>query len=564
MSLCPKCGKAVLPAASFCVACGARVVGQPDGPEAAATGMKGGRDTSTLIQEGVGIGNTLVDKSTRQDVTANLGDGFRLVAHGDYSCEMVYDTLGLSFFYLQKDDRQTIFSIHIAAPFQGATTRGIVLGRHTMHDVVKVYGPPNWRTSHGSKTWWSEYDGVQFHVDMDASVPTFPLDENLHLPKTITRICLFRPPSAAPQGKRKKRRRDSKQHGQSDGRLTRNVVQLDSLASAVSAFSATGPEAEAILLLQQTAKTTMTALRVLRDRQTLTTELDLMDKVVDAVLQEAKSATTREAAHVVRQIIQSGRAGSGGQGQNTLADEGRDLCAWLENAADGLAAVERELGTGSAAGPYRSTASSSQPTYSHSTDMSVGEAVGITIGLLILGALAGGLFGAVQFGVEHFLRWQSGTTFLMHVSGATLMGTLLGGLIAGVIVSFSSPSFSRDQDAAPPVAAGVIGGLVGALCGGLAGLFGWTQTVLDPSRGFHLPSVLDRLFGVHWSPFWERVAGSAASVMVVLGLSGLLGLLGLLGIWPYRAHSRFGQLLRCVLVMATMLGAAWWLANLHR
>lgn len=123
------------------------------------------------ITDGIGIGNIAVGKSTARSVIECYGDGFTLIDHNQYSLEMAFPRSGLSFYYKYGDPRQVIFSIHIEAPFRGQTTKGVVLGEHTMRDVVRLYGPPIWLTSESSKTWHCEYDGIEFHSERESNVP---------------------------------------------------------------------------------------------------------------------------------------------------------------------------------------------------------------------------------------------------------------------------------------------------------------------------------------------------------------------------------------------------------
>ena len=140
------------------------------------------------IIDGVGIGNIVVGQSTSDQVIENYGNSYRLDEHDQYSIEMVYQEKGLSFYYEYNDSLKTIFSIVIKAPVRGITKKGIVLGKHTMQEVIEKYGPGNWRTTDSSDTWWIEHFGIEFHVKMDSILPRYPLNKKVHLKKTIVRI----------------------------------------------------------------------------------------------------------------------------------------------------------------------------------------------------------------------------------------------------------------------------------------------------------------------------------------------------------------------------------------
>ena len=179
--------------------------------------------------------------------------------------------------------------------------------------------------------------------------------------------------------------------------------------------------------------------------------------------------------------------------------------------------------------------------------------VAVSIVFLVTGVLLGAMVGSVQFGIEHFLNWQFGTTFLMQVSAAAMLGTISGGMLLTSAVGWL---LAPGDNVEAPYFCGFCGGLLGALVGGLSGFFGWTDVILSHGRDFHLPSILDRSFGVHWPDFWERTAGSAASVMLVLSLCCLTGLAA---IWPYRAGTRFGRLFRCLIVFVPAASGLFWL-----
>jgi hypothetical protein len=140
------------------------------------------------IVEGVGIENITVGQSSKSNVIEMFGESYRLTEHSTHSFQMNYEKLGLSFYYRSEDPEQTIFQISIRPPFVGTTTQGIVLDKSKMIDVIASYGPPTWRTTHVSKTWWSEYPGIKFHVEMEPSLPRFPLNEDVHVIRTIVMI----------------------------------------------------------------------------------------------------------------------------------------------------------------------------------------------------------------------------------------------------------------------------------------------------------------------------------------------------------------------------------------
>ena len=144
--------------------------------------------SDNIINDGHGFDSFEINKTTAEDVVRMLGRKFNKVKHGDHSVQMHFEDMGVSFYYYQDDETKEIFSIVFSTPFKGKTSNGIVLGQSTMRDVVRLYGEPDWSTCDGCDTWTSEYEGIQFSVERDKSVPQFPLNEELHLGKKIVEI----------------------------------------------------------------------------------------------------------------------------------------------------------------------------------------------------------------------------------------------------------------------------------------------------------------------------------------------------------------------------------------
>ena len=144
-------------------------------------------EQSVLITEGVGIGDIFVDKSTKADVLAKYGHGFKLIQHNEYSSEMEYADAGLSFYYCLKDEKEKIFLIEVR---RGQTSKGIVIGQSTLKDVQRVYGAEA-PMSCDSETCVYEYKGVQFYVKADPpGSEENPVDP---LPKKIIEIDVVPP-----------------------------------------------------------------------------------------------------------------------------------------------------------------------------------------------------------------------------------------------------------------------------------------------------------------------------------------------------------------------------------
>ncbi len=141
-----------------------------------------------VIIDGKGLESFEIDKTRAKDVIKKLGRQFTEIKHKEHSVQLYYKDLGVSFYYMQGDNTKEIFSIVFSKPFNGRTSKGIVLGQSTMEDVIKIYGEPDWSTCDNCDFWTSEYDGIQFSVERDKSLPQYPLDEGVHIKRRIVEI----------------------------------------------------------------------------------------------------------------------------------------------------------------------------------------------------------------------------------------------------------------------------------------------------------------------------------------------------------------------------------------
>lgn len=143
---------------------------------------------NNVIIDGHGLESFEIDKTRAKDVIKKLGRQFTEIKHKEHSVQLYYQDLGVSFYYMQGDNTQEIFSIVFSKPFNGRTSKGIVLGQSTMEDVIKTYGEPDWSTCDNCDFWTSEYEGIQFSVERDKSLPQYPLDEEVHRKRRIVEI----------------------------------------------------------------------------------------------------------------------------------------------------------------------------------------------------------------------------------------------------------------------------------------------------------------------------------------------------------------------------------------
>ena len=112
------------------------------------------------IKDGVGIGGVAVGVSTAADVEARYGTKYELLNRNDYSYRMDYADMGLAFYYCYKDEQKRVFLVEA---HQGVTSKGIVVGKSTLNDVLKLYGEQK-GVSH---SYIYEYEGIQFYLEHD-------------------------------------------------------------------------------------------------------------------------------------------------------------------------------------------------------------------------------------------------------------------------------------------------------------------------------------------------------------------------------------------------------------
>lgn len=110
-----------------------------------------------LALEGRGVAGVVVGQFTMSDIIRKFGKKYKLITHSKYSYQMKYEKIGLSFYACQSDKQKKIFSIEMRPPFRVKTSRGIILGKSKVKDVLRIYGAPEDENSS-----WFEYKGVDF------------------------------------------------------------------------------------------------------------------------------------------------------------------------------------------------------------------------------------------------------------------------------------------------------------------------------------------------------------------------------------------------------------------
>lgn len=139
------------------------------------------------ITEGEGEGKIQVGISTFYDVVKVYGKKYKSIFHV-YSYEIEYSELGISFYYNGTFKEREIECITFKKPCECITSKGIVLGKSLMRDVINVYGEPIWLTSDKGETCWVAYPGINFHVHIDKFTPIFQVDEKRYINELVTKI----------------------------------------------------------------------------------------------------------------------------------------------------------------------------------------------------------------------------------------------------------------------------------------------------------------------------------------------------------------------------------------
>ena len=138
------------------------------GTPSEATGFRGAAPSdSVYVSPGIGIEGVAVGYSTMDSVVARYGKDFGLLEHNKYSYEMSYEQLGLSFWYRYDDPEKKIFSIALKPASHAFTSRGVIVGKSRLRDVLTAYGKSGFSTTAADETWFFAYAGVEFHVEYD-------------------------------------------------------------------------------------------------------------------------------------------------------------------------------------------------------------------------------------------------------------------------------------------------------------------------------------------------------------------------------------------------------------
>ncbi|ALO27940.1 hypothetical protein [Leptospira borgpetersenii] len=155
------------------------------------------------IKEGVGILELVIDKTRFTEVESKFGNQYARNHFNFEDVEIHYESLGLSFIF--DDYRENIREIGIQPPFLAITSKGIVLGKSTLQEVIDVYGKAADISGEYAK-WGVEkelylcirygfkhsFRGIKFCVEKNPSIPEYdPANKTFYLKQKIQKIYLF-------------------------------------------------------------------------------------------------------------------------------------------------------------------------------------------------------------------------------------------------------------------------------------------------------------------------------------------------------------------------------------
>lgn len=140
----------------------------------------GAQQPHGVVIEGESLEGIRIGKSVESDVISSYGKAFKLVEHNKYSFEIVYNKLGLGFYYCSNDPKKEIFLVRVESPFQATTSKGIILSQSTFANVFDIYGASN-ENSAGF-----EFEGINFHYQTDKEKAAY--DDKLYINRKIKEV----------------------------------------------------------------------------------------------------------------------------------------------------------------------------------------------------------------------------------------------------------------------------------------------------------------------------------------------------------------------------------------
>lgn len=112
-----------------------------------------------VVSPGNGAEGIQVGQSTEQDVVTKYGNQYQKIKHLNYSYQLKYPELDMSFYYCQNDPLKKLFTIEY---LQGSTNDGIIIGKSTLADVQNLHKEIKDYTDCDSGLCAYQYDGITY------------------------------------------------------------------------------------------------------------------------------------------------------------------------------------------------------------------------------------------------------------------------------------------------------------------------------------------------------------------------------------------------------------------
>jgi hypothetical protein len=137
------------------------------------------------VISGLSVGNIVLGADTSQIVIEEYGSVYDEINHNNYSIEMRYRDIGLSFYYLYGKALKIIFNIDVIPD----KTRCIILkfmvidrmidkDKFSIQDAVNLFGSVDHiHYSYGDELASIVYPGIEFHANYDEYKNNVPMDK---------------------------------------------------------------------------------------------------------------------------------------------------------------------------------------------------------------------------------------------------------------------------------------------------------------------------------------------------------------------------------------------------
>ena len=122
------------------------------------------------IIKGVGVDKNILNISNSRMIIQKYGEPNELINHNNYSIEMLYSEIGLSFYYKIKDNLKTIFAISVNNFCLGETETGMKFDENlTLEKVIDNYYQGKFTTSENNDSEYAKMilDGITFEMKIN-------------------------------------------------------------------------------------------------------------------------------------------------------------------------------------------------------------------------------------------------------------------------------------------------------------------------------------------------------------------------------------------------------------